>query len=79
VSSYLAFSALPKKLWRFVFCGTFPWVSPARRYLVFCSPEARTFLKINKANAQLSGYPKNKISPTYLIARGLFLETPKKM
>ena len=26
------------------FCGTFPWISPARRYLVFCPLEARTFL-----------------------------------
>ena len=29
-----------------IFCGTFPWVSSARRYLVLCSLEARTFLTL---------------------------------
>lgn len=27
-----------------IFCGTFPWITPARRYLVFRFLEARTFL-----------------------------------
>jgi len=31
VSSYLAISPLPASR-RYIFCGTFPWVSPAWRY-----------------------------------------------
>jgi len=31
-------------LWRFIFCGTIPRVSPARYYLALCPCRARTFL-----------------------------------
>ena len=46
VGSYPAFSTLPagQARRRYVFCGTFTWISPARRYLVSRSLEARTFL-----------------------------------
>ena len=44
VSSYLAFSTLPERTPAVIFCGTFPWISPAGRYPVSCFHEARTFL-----------------------------------
>ncbi len=41
-------------LWRFIFCGTIPRVSPARNYLALYPCRARTFLFI-KAISRLSG------------------------
>ena len=37
-------------LWRYIFCGTIPRVSPARYYLALCLCGARTFL-FNKIKA----------------------------
>lgn len=49
VRSYRTISTLPvRRRRRNFFCCAFPWVSPAGRYPVSCSCEARTFLNTDK-------------------------------
>ena len=44
VGFYPTVSPLPCKAWRSVFCGAFPWVTPAGRYPAPLPHGARTFL-----------------------------------
>ena len=57
VRSYRTLSPLPhREIRRFAFCGTFPRVAPARRYLAPCLRGARTFLPRCKQQGQPSGH-----------------------
>ena len=48
VRSYRTFSPLPYRIWRYIFCGTFPAVAHAGRYPAPSVSGARTFLYLQR-------------------------------